>query len=58
MKRRLNHGFGVGAFYTAQRTIQGYDAMHMLRTGQLDGFDKGDVFAQNYVINQMFGPAA
>jgi IS6 family transposase len=58
MKRRVNPGLGFGAFATAQRTIQGYEAMRMLRKGQLEGLAKGDVLGQNRVINQMFGLAA
>jgi transposase, IS6 family len=57
-KRRVNPGLGFGAFATAQRTIQGYEAMHMLRKGQIEGIAKGDVLAQNRVINHMFGLAA
>jgi transposase-like protein len=30
VKHRVNPGLGFGAFATAQRTIQGYEAMHML----------------------------
>ena len=58
MKRRVNPGLGFGAFATAQRTIQGYEAMHMIRKGQLEGITKGDVLAQNRVMNQLFGLAA
>ena len=58
VKCRVNPGLGFGAFATAQRTIQGYDAMHMLRKGQIEGLAKGDVLAQNRVINQLFGLAA
>ena len=58
MKRRVNPGLGFGTFATAQRTIQGYEAMHMLRKGQIEGIAKGDVLAQNRVINQLFGLAA
>jgi transposase, IS6 family len=58
MKRRVNPGLGFGAYATAQRTIQGYEAMHRLRKGQLEGVAKGDVLAQNRVINQLFGVAA
>jgi IS6 family transposase len=58
MKRRVNPGLGFSAFSTAQRTIQGYEAMHMLRKGQLEGVAKGDILAQNRVINQLFGLAA
>jgi transposase-like protein len=58
VKRRVNPGLGCGALATAPRTIQGYEAMHMLRKGQLEGVAKGDVLAQNHVINQLFGLAA
>jgi transposase, IS6 family len=58
VKRRVNPGLGFGAFATAQRTIQGYEAMHMLRKGQIEGLAKGDVLTQNRVINQLFGLAA
>jgi transposase-like protein len=57
VKRRVNPGLGFGAFHTAHRTIQGYEAMHMLRKGQIEGLAKGDVLAQNRVINQLFGVA-
>ena len=58
VKRRVNPGLGFGAFHTAQQTIQGYEAIHKLRKGQLEGVAKGDVLAQNRVINQLFGLAA
>jgi transposase-like protein len=58
VKRRVNSGLGFGAFHTAQRTIQGYEAIHMLRKGQIEGMAKRDVLAQNRVINQMFRLAA
>jgi transposase, IS6 family len=58
VKRRVNLGLGCGAFATAQRTIQGDEAMPMLHTGPLEGVTKGDVLAQNRVINQVFGWAA
>jgi IS6 family transposase len=58
VKRRVNPGLGFGAFAPAQRTIQGYEAMHRLRKGQLDGLAKRDVLTQNRVINQLFEVAA
>jgi transposase-like protein len=58
VKRNVNPGLGFGAFATAQRTIQGYEAVHMLRKGQIEGIAKRDVLAQNRVINHMFGLAA
>jgi hypothetical protein len=39
-------------------TSQGYEAMHMLRKGQIEGMTKRNVLAQNCVINQLFGVAA
>jgi hypothetical protein len=49
---------GFGTFSTAPRTIQGYEAMHMFRNGQLERGTKGDVLAQNRIINQLCGLAA
>ena len=54
----MNPGLGFGALVTAQRTIQGDEAIHMLHNGQLQGVTKGDVLAQNRVSNQLFGLAA
>ena len=53
VKRRVNSGVGFGAFATAERTIQGYEVMHMLRNGQVGGMATGDVLAQNRIINQL-----
>jgi transposase, IS6 family len=58
IKRRVNPGLGFGAFAIAQRTIQGYEAMHMLHKAQIEGMAKRDVLAQNRVINQLFELAA
>jgi transposase-like protein len=58
VKRRVNPGLGFGSFHTARRTIQGYEAMHMIWKGQVEGGAKGDILAQNCVIAQMFGLVA
>jgi DDE domain len=58
VKHRVNPGLGFGAFATAQRTIQGYETMHMLYKGQIEGMIKGDVLTQNRIINQLCGLAA
>jgi transposase, IS6 family len=58
IKRRVNPELRFGAFSTAQRTLQGYEAMHMVRKGQIEGLAKGNVLAQNQFINQLFGVAA
>ena len=58
VKRRVNPGLGFVAFSTAERTIQGYEVMHMLPKAQFGGMATGDVLAQNRIINQMFEVAA
>jgi transposase, IS6 family len=58
VKRRVTPGLGFGSFHTAQRTLRGYEAMPMIRKGQLEGIAKGDVLAQNRVIAQVFGLVA
>jgi transposase-like protein len=42
----------------ALQTIQGYDAMHMLRKGQIRWLNKGDIADQVRFINYVFGLAA
>jgi transposase, IS6 family len=58
VKRRVNIGLGFGAFRTAWHTFQGYEAMHMLRKGQLHGATEGDVLSQHRIMAQVFGLAA
>jgi transposase, IS6 family len=58
VKRRVNPGLGFGSLHTAQRTIQGYEAMHMIHKGQLEGIGGRDVLAQNRIIDQLFRLAA
>ena len=55
VKRRVHPGLGFGSFRTARRTIQGYEAMHMIRKGQAEGGAKGDILAQNCVMAQVCG---
>jgi transposase-like protein len=42
----------------AQRTIQGYEAMHMIRNGQVRWLSKSDIAAQVRFIKVIFGLAA
>jgi len=58
IKRRVNPGLGFGSFRAARRTLQGYEAMHIIRKGQVEGIAKGDVLVQNRVIAQLFGLVA
>ena len=43
IKRRTNPGMGFWSLDTAWRTLQGYEAMHQLRKGQVKGTTKGDI---------------
>jgi transposase-like protein len=58
IKRRTNPGLGFASFNTARRTIQGYEAMNMIRKGQIKDIAKGDVMGQISFINEIFGVAA
>ncbi len=58
IKRRVNPGMGFGSFDTAWRTIQGYEAMHQLRKGQIQGTTTGDIRSQTRFVSTTFGLAA
>jgi IS6 family transposase len=45
-------------FNTARRTLKGYEAMHMIRKGQMEGVGKGDIQSQVNFIEELFGIAA
>jgi transposase, IS6 family len=57
IKRRTRPGLGFFTFDTVQRTLSGYEAMNMIRKGQVKGAAKGDILAQNRLINRLFGIA-
>jgi transposase, IS6 family len=58
IKRRTNPGMGFWSFDTAWRTIQGYEAMHQLRKGQVHGTTRGDFLSQVRFVSRAFGLAA
>lgn len=58
IKRLVNPGIGFGSFNTARRTLGGYEAMNMIRKGQIQEVEKGDVQGQVKFIAQIFGVAA
>jgi len=58
IKRRVNASLGFRSFDGAQRTIQGYEAMHMIRKGQVRWLSKGNIAAQVRFIQVIFGVAA
>jgi transposase-like protein len=58
IKRRVNAKQGFREFRAAQRTIQGYEAMHMIRKGQVRWVSGTDVRRQVQFINKLFELAA
>ena len=58
IKRLVKPGMGFFSFETAGRTLQGYEAMHMIRKGQARGVGKGDITDQVAFIARLFGVAA
>ncbi len=56
IKRLVKPGLGFFSFETAWRTLQGYEAMHMMRKGQIQGVDKGDVMGQVVFVSIVFLP--
>jgi hypothetical protein len=49
---------GFFSFETAWRTLQGFEAMNMIRKGQVQGVNKGDVRGQVVLVAKLFGGAA
>jgi len=58
IKRLVNPGMGFGSFNTVRRTLRGYEAMNMIRKGQINGVEKGDIQAQVEFVYQIFGVVA
>jgi transposase-like protein len=57
IKRLVKPGLGFFSFETAWRTLQGFEVMNMMRKGQLQGVEKGDVRGQVELIARLFGVA-
>jgi transposase-like protein len=58
IKRRINPGLGFFSFKTARQTIGGYEAMHMMRKGQVEGIGKGDIRGQVRFVESLLKGAA
>lgn len=58
IKRLTKPGMGFSSFETASKTLQGDEAMNMIRKGQVQGVRKGDILAQVQFLHQAFGVAA
>jgi IS6 family transposase len=58
VKRLTGPGLGFGGFWTARRTLAGYEAMAMIRKGQVQNIGGSDIGAQTQFIAELFGVAA
>ena len=58
VKRQCRHKQCFRNYHSAQNTISGYEAMNMIKKGQVKHVAKGDIFAQNKFIHHLFGIAA
>jgi transposase-like protein len=54
IKRRVKAKQSFREFQAARRTIEGYEAMHMIRKGQARWVSDADVRKQNQFIDQLF----
>ncbi|MEL6321657.1 MAG: IS6 family transposase [Cyanobacteria bacterium J06626_14] len=58
IKRLVTPGLGFGSFHTAHRTLKGYEAMAMIRKGQIKNIDRDNLTGQISFIHEIFGIAA
>ena len=58
IKRRVDPGLGFFSFKTARRTISGFEAMNIIRKGQIEGVGKGDIRGQVRFVSNLFRIAA
>ena len=57
IKRLVKPGMGFFSSETAWRTLQGYEAMNMLRKGQIESVDKRESMKRVAFIASLFGVA-
>jgi IS6 family transposase len=58
VKRTTRPGLNFGSFWTARRTLAGYEAMAMMRTGQVRNIGGRDIRTQTNFIARLFQVAA
>jgi transposase-like protein len=54
IKRLVKPGMGFFSFDTAWKTLQGYEAMNMIRKGQVQGVNKGETPSQATFIAELW----
>ncbi|GHO63347.1 hypothetical protein KSC_022390 [Ktedonobacter sp. SOSP1-52] len=58
IKRLVKPGMGFFSVETAWRTLQGFEMMNMMRKGQLQGVNTGDVKGLVALDTRLFGEVA
>jgi len=58
IKRRIRQSQWFQEFHSAQRTIAGYESMHMIRKGQIRYVRKDDPVSQDRFVQKLFGVIA
>ena len=58
IKRLTRPGLGFGGSWTARRTLAGFEAMAMIRKGQVRNIRGNDIRAQSKFIAELFQIAA
>ena len=58
VKKRVTTSQGFGSADGALSSIAGYEAMNIIRKGQIRWLSKGDVVGQKRFIERIFGIAA
>ncbi len=58
VKRLIRPGLGFGSFYTARRTLAGYEAMAMIRKGQVRKIGGREMRTQATFVAELFQVAA
>ena len=58
MKKRVWLAKGYGSFQSAWRTLQGIEAINMIRKGRVRWLSKDDVLGQAFFVAGLFGVSA
>ena len=58
MKKRVWLAKGYGSFQSGWRTLQGIEAVEMIRKGRVRWLAKGDALGQAQFIAELFGVTA
>jgi transposase-like protein len=58
IKKRVRASLGYRSFDTAERTLQGIEAINMIRKGQLKRIGREDALEQAKFVESLFGIAA